>query len=618
MHERLVHLHAACLPFVTRALRGPRRRRSALGAGLLTLLVGLTSLWIGLSSSPSAHHLRVSLGMEQHRWEREQAEFCIFVDSELERDRMLRPAAAGDAAPMHPARRSRAEAAWTRLDIAASPQLLAPRPLQPLQARARQLRDARLELAPENLDARRRSVQFNWYRPGDVQALRAIIDAELSPRVLRYRSPLSVADAFRLMGMMAAGLLLLLLTVGAPLWVGVRLAQELHDNTLQPLTGTALTARQLVIGLVVGPLAPIAIVAAPLCGLVLATGAAVGRLLPTLGFLAAAFAMAAMLVGLAMLGALAVGRRRAPGLVGIGLLALLSLTALAGLGAGLDLGPSMLGVVTIVPGAGPVHLLTEAFNPVAQLTAAQAQTLDLRLLLATAGALVLAATAMRAIERWVGGTHRDGALRPREALVAAVTLSVLAMSAMPSRHTDFGTALFIGMAVVLVPLQLVLVGRVPGGDVPPPLRTVPTGRLLREYFGWLGLTPIVAVMVGGWPESMVGGALLGLVHLAWALVVVALVTIRAATLPSTLAIKLWLIICVGFALVEYATAAMWCMEPVHGGDMMFPLSQVSPLLGVIHVGMFLWIPVSLLRGLTPAPPTPAPGPPPRPEPPAGA
>ena len=32
--------------------------------------------------------------------------------------------------------------------------------------------------------------------------------------------------------------------------------------------------------------------------------------------------------------------------------------------------------------------------------------------------------------------------------------------------------------------------------------------------------------------------------------------------------------------------------------MLFPLVQASPVLGLLHVGMFLWVPISLVRGLT--------------------
>ncbi|MCA9712164.1 MAG: hypothetical protein KDK70_40380, partial [Myxococcales bacterium] len=466
MHDRFQALRIACRPFLTRALRGPRRRRFVGAAAVLTALVVLVGAWVGLSPSHSAHDMRVSLELEEYRWDREHTEFVVFADSALEREQILTQGVDHDAALRRYGRlRARTEEAWLVLDMVSGPYVVAPARDQALQDHARALRDARIDLAPDDLEERRRYTHFDWNDPRDRQQLQAIVDAQLEPRVEVYRSPLDGADTIRLIGLLGGGLLLVLLTVGAPLWVGVRLAQELHENTLQPLTGTALTARQLVVGLAAGSLAPVAIAAAPLGLLTLGTAAGAGRLVPALGFMLAMLAMSAMLVGLAMLGALAVGRQRAPGIVGIGLLALLGLVGLAGLAAGLNLDANTLGMVTIVPGAGPVHLLTEAFNPVAHLDADRAAALDLRLLLATAGAVGLAAIMGRALERWVGGTHQDGALRPVEAAVAALVLSVLAMTTMPAR-VGFGETFFWGTALVLVPLQLVLMGRVPGTDVP--------------------------------------------------------------------------------------------------------------------------------------------------------
>lgn len=599
MHERLRELHAACLPFVTRALRGSARRRVTLASALLVLAVLLLGAWIGRSPSYAAHDLRVDLGLEQSRWDREEREFTIFVDDERDRRDLLggdeRSAWSMRQGPL----RNRAENAWVLLDLAAGPHVVPPRTEQELHARAQALRNARADLAPPNLEQRRGSQGFNWWNADDRERLRAVVDAELVPHVALYASPLDAAASTRLVGALAGGLLLLLLTVVAPLWVGVQLAQELHENTLQPLTGTALTARQLVLGLVAGPLAPVAIVAAPLLGVVLVAAAAAGRVLPAIGMVAMGVAMGAMLVGLAMLGALAVGRRRAPGIVGIGLLGLLSAAALAGLAAGLQLDGRMLGMVDVLPGAGPMHLLTEAFVPRAYLAADEAQVLDLLLVLATVGAVVLAALALRALERCVGGTHHEGALRPMEAGLAAAVLALLAVVAIPPQ-ARFGEAFLVALAVALVPLQLVLMGRVPGGDVPPQLRRVPVARLLGEHALWLSLVLALALVIEGPPEQARPGAIVGVLHLGWAVVVTALVTMRAAARPTSILAKLWLMVCLGFVMIEYVTGVMWCMDRPRL-DMLFPMGAASPLLGLLQVGMVVWIPVSLLRGLVPAP-----------------
>lgn len=604
MHERLRELHAACLPFVTRALRGPARRRFVLGSALLVVAVLLLGAWIGRSPSFAAHDVRVSLGLETSRWQREQHEFTIFVEDERERQEVLRrgPDGRPSMQPYSPLRQ-RAEDAWVLLEVAAGPHVVPPRTEQELHARALALRNARVDLAPLDLEPRRAHQRFNWWSPQDRQRLRAIVDAELQPHVVIYASPLDAAATVRLVGALAAGLLLAFFTVIAPLWVGVQLAQELHENTLQPLTGTALTARQLVLGLVAGPLAPVAIVAAPQLGLVLLAAVTAGRVVPAMGMLAMGAAMGAMLVGLAMLIALAVGRKRAPGIVGIGLLALLGAAGLAGMAAGLQLEAQTSSFVTVLPGAGPLHLLSEAFLPRAYLSGGDAAALDLRLGLATVGAVILGALALRALERCVGGTHQQGALRPVEAAVAAAVLAMLAVAAIPGRASA-GEAVLASLAVALVPMQLVLMGRVPGGDVPPQLRRVPIGRLLREHSLWLGLVLVLGFLVEGPPRRVQGEAIIGVVHLGWALLVTALVTLRGVARPTSILAKLWLMFCLGAVMIEYVTGAMWFMSSPDV-DMVFPLFDAHPLLGLLQVGMVVWIPMSLLRGLVPDEPSAA-------------
>jgi len=593
MYPRFQEHRIAIRPFVTRALRGPRRRRTMLAAALLSLLVVITGGWVALSPGYAAHDARVELDLERNRWDRERLEFLVFVDSERDRDQMMADEARGFRATE---RRNRAEEAWMLLDHVASPHAIPPRGLQDLQHRARRLRDERADLAPLDGQGRYGSVHFDWYAPRDHQRLRAVVDAELEPAVVVYRSPLTMRDAVRLIGLFAGGLWLVLLMICAPLWVGTRLAQELNDNTLQPLTGTALTARQLTLGLIAGPIAPIVIVAAPVVLLILCTAAGAGRVVPALGFLASSTAMGALLVGLSMLGALAVGQRRAPGLVGIGLLALLGPLAMLGVGAGLHITDDTAGLVTILPGMGPVHLLAESFNPVASLRGADVLTLDLKMGLATVGAVILSLVMLRGIERWLGGTHRSGAINRVEAGIAALVLAVLAMTTVPSVE-EFGQVFFIGLAVILVPLQLVVMGRVPGGDVPATLRQVPTARVLGEYAAWLAVAFVVALVVAPAPETVRAGLPIGLLHLGWALAVFALVTIRGTALPTSIPAKLWLVVCLGFAMLEYGTAVVWCVERPDA-ELLFPLAAASPLLGLVHVVMVGWIPVSLVRALS--------------------
>jgi hypothetical protein len=254
----------------------------------------------------------------------------------------------------------------------------------------------------------------------------------------------------------------------------------------------------------------------------------------------------------------------------------------------------------VLPGAGPVHLACEAFMPQAFLSGAEATALDLRLGLATAGAVVLAALALRALERCVGGTHRSGALTRTEGWMAAAVLAALAVATIPDR-TSFGETFLVSLALALVPLQLVLMGRMPGGDAPPRLRRVPTGRLLGEHAIWLGMVLALVLVVEGPPHRMHAEAIVGVMHLGWALFVTALVTLRTVARPTSIPVKLWLAVCLGAVMIEYVTGAIWCMSSP-GAEMVFPMGVAHPLLGLLQVAMVVWIPVSLLLGLAPEEP----------------
>ncbi len=585
MRHLVDNLRAASLPFVTRALRGPRRRRLWLASGLAALLVILMGTWITLSPDPLARDMRVATGLEASPWERQHREFTVFVDSEPDRLRTL-----ADLDPSPP------RDAWLTVDSAARSAPVSSPTLQALQVRATALRDAHPGLAPEHVESWEHEQEFQWRDPSEVDRLRAIVDADLKPRVVVYRSPRSVRDAVRVVGVMAGGLLMLLAMVFGPLLAAVQLAQELHENTLPPLTGTALTARQLVVGLALGSLAPVAIVATPLLVVELGAATFAGRLLPTAGSLAMTVAMGAMLLGLAMLAAKAVGRIRAPGLVGIGLLSLLGMAALGGLIAGVQLDGHTAGVVTVLPGAGPSHLLAEALFPTSRLGSSAALHLDFRLVIATLGAIVLAGATLLAMERKVAGTDADGALSRSQAAVAGITLAALASAAVAGNQ-GFGEQLLLSLALVLLPLQVLLMSRAPGGDTPGALRPIPVGPLFAEHLSWLCAVAILAVVLTGGPTTIYGGLPVGLVHLTWALAVIPMVTLRATAGPMSVLTKVWLMVCLGAAMMELVTGGVVSLTPL--STRLLPLASVSPTLGLIQLAMLVWIPISLWRGLAP-------------------
>src|SRR5690606_3516848 len=96
-------------------------------------------------------------------------------------------------------------------------------------------------------------VGFNWANDRQVVALERALDAGGIPQVRVYESPLSWGDAFGIVGFLAGLALAGFVTVLGPLLVGVQQAQERHENTLMPLTGTGLKPRELALGLASGP-----------------------------------------------------------------------------------------------------------------------------------------------------------------------------------------------------------------------------------------------------------------------------------------------------------------------------------------------------------------------------
>ncbi|MEM7158692.1 MAG: hypothetical protein AAF799_37975 [Myxococcota bacterium] len=597
MSDRIRELRAACLPFVTRSLRGARARRLWFGAGLLALLVLICGTYMGKSPGSMARGLRVDFGLEASRWEQSDRDFSIIVDTPDEKLRVMRRAESSPHDPPGGRIHNRAVQGWLLLDHVSGPHVIPPRDKQGLQQRARALRHARVDLAPPDLAHRRQYEHYNWYSPQDQQRLEAIIDAELKPSVVVYKSPLDGATTLRLIGTMAGGLLLLLAMVIAPLWVGVKVAQELHENTLQPLTGTALTARQLVIGLIVGALVPVAIVATPLAAIVLATAFGWGSPLPAVGLMLELVAMSTMLIALAMLAAMSAGRRRAPGLIGIALLALLGGMALLGASIGLHLSPDTLGAVTLAPAASSAHLLAETFFPVNHFGFDDALGLDFRLALVAVGAAVLSAIGLRAIERSISGDSKSGVLRRGEAGLAAAVLMVLASASIPELD-DYGPTALLTLGIAMTPVLLVFMGRVPGGDVPPSMRRIPVKALLGELAVWCTLPLLLAVLVSADLPEFRAGAIVGTLHLLWALGVFGLVAIRIVALPTTILQKVWVAVCIGFAVLGYVTGAIWCFEPTEI-EFLFPLAAATPILGVVHISLYMWIPVSLLQPLLP-------------------
>jgi len=605
-------LHAASLPFVTRALRGGHRVRYAVIALVFALVSVVLGAWVALGTGALERELRVELKLEQPPDEREREGFLLFADDEFEAARLRRlihahgnPIGLGGIARGELNVDDELDA---RVIDSMRDGLIALNSVRNDRSRAlRQYQepaDALLRyIDPDDL----RQMGDRSYIYIDESAfpgrVARIIAQELRPAVVVYRSPLAVADALKLTGLIAGGMTLLLLMIYAPVLAGTQMAQEVHENTLQPLTGTALSARQLVLGLSLGPAAVVAVLAAPQVALFLAAAIAVGDVLPALAMLLVALVGGAFLTVLAQLGGFALGRTRTPGLLGVALLAALAPLLLFGLAFGLEPPRSALGLVALLPQAAAGHTLFETFLPAGTalrapgLGAPTLADIDLSVAIGTLGMLVFAFLGLRALERRVGELA-PAALRRWEALLGAGVSIGLILIANPWRlHSYDATGFYLGnLALVLVPLTILLMMRVPLGDTPPALRRVPFGGLLAEFAAGVAVffaatTAWVGVEHLGLVRSPVA-----LLYLAWMLAVTGLLAIRVVALPMSLLAKVWAGVSVIGVGVAFIHVVEWSRS-THDLSRVFALWEVSPLLGVLQVALMVLIPALLVRAL---------------------
>jgi hypothetical protein len=585
MTRFICEAHAACLPFVTRHLRGARRRRTFALAILVTLATLLLGLWVAQSSEGSARRIRTQLRWETPREQVEVERFAVFADFDDEYRWLQRAVEkVDDEVRARPGRlRDLTEAACAGLAWAASTPDASVGP--DLRARATEA----LRRAP-CIDT---TGAVQVHGPRDPTWVQRVLDMDLRPQVRRYASPLGVAQSATVVGWVAGGVLGILLLAFAPLLAGIQMAQEVHDNTLQPLTGTALTARHLAAGLPAGPLAVVGLVGLGPAVFLLVGALAGGRPGVAVASLVVLLVTMALLVVAAQLTALAVAKERAPGIVTLGLALALGALLVSAAALGLDVHEASSGLVATLPGAGAVHLWHQTFVPGTRLDAAAAWGLDLRVVGATVGFVVVLLLGQLVTERRLV-TGSDALLSRKEAAVGAAALIGIALTAVPPEFDRFSAVYLSSLLVLVGPLQLLLMARVPGGERPASLRTVPITALLTEYAVVLGVHVVLALLLA---DSVRFGRFSpgGLLHIGWAMTVLALASIRGMATPSSLAAKVWLGVVALCVVVELGIGA--AMTADGGGDL-FPLAHVPALVGLVYLAMLVLAPWSLLRGLT--------------------
>ncbi len=594
MSTLLHKLPAFALPFVTRSLRGTRAKRYLVFSAVLAAMTMVIGLWLALGSGEFEHSFRDGVGLEDSAADREFSEFTLFFHSEAQQQSLVRDVAnlqrGSEGTRLTDPQR---KALWAR-DFLLKVGL---EPAREVEHRALQTEAAQLLPTldpyprPDGFDGHENYVwafasgAFSWDNQAHVHALESIVAARGVPSVTPYSSPLGLIDALQIAAGLAGLALLGLGTVIAPLLVAVQQAQEQHENTLMPLTGTSLSPRQLALGLASGPLAIVAIFAAPHFGLFSLGALVTGRPLIALVFLLVLAAMTALLVvGAQLLGHL-VGKRRSPGMVGVVLMGMGFATWMVGLSM-LETGDSTRPLAALLPHYGLGGLFGEIWHE------RPYDGVLLRSAIANAiGALVLGDLTLRALARKI--EHKSGALLTMtEAGVGVLVCVVLTHLALPAGLGGTVHA-YLGMGILALPMTLLLMSRVPGGDGPARLRKVSLPKLTAELGAWIGVHAFVVSPLFGFETDLLhpAGAL---AWLAWSVLVLALMTVRLVSVPSSILANLWLAFCGLGLMFGFGQSAFCAFEAGEIVDL-FALFNLSPVLGLLQVALTIWIPISLIR-----------------------
>ena len=618
---------AHALPFVTRALRGGRGRRYALMSAVLAALTVLLGAYIALGSGSFEREIRTGLGYEENLWERERSEFKVITHDEWSHENSVTAASKARALRT----KNRAEFMWAAehgwndeihafgySDVAYQIQdgfntLRGAAMSIPPSVEYRPLRDraaAYLDIIPPSseqevpLDA----PGFSWWSPQEIERLESILDADLVPAVEAYSSPLTTLGAIRFIGGCAGILLSLLALAVGPLAAAVRQAAEVHDNTLQPLTGTAMTPSDLSRGLRMGALAPIAIFAAPLVGIFLLTAAIVGAPLRAFLMVAVTLVGAYSMSTIAQLVGHIAGRRRTKDVTGVSLLPILGFMWFGGLAFGFSgAGESeVASLVGMAPQSASAYMQAWAIGDdyVADFVSPSGIAL-VSLAMGTLAWAVFGRLADLILAHRVGGLEGaplDRAMAFFGAFSAAVMICVGGLSALEGhvRTEEAQFFYFFGLAVLTVPFAILLMARVPVSEAPERMHRIPLRSLLFEMTGFVGIHMFVATLFAGSHALDVWTSPVALAYMAWCIGVVGLTAIRTATLPARGVVNAILLVFIGFCVLAAGGHVVgWTV--VHGlndADEILAFSQLSPLLGVIQLGVLIALPTLLYRQLS--------------------
>jgi hypothetical protein len=587
MDKLLAKLPAFALPFVTRSLRGGRGRRYVLFSLMIAAATALIGFWLALGSGTFEQEVRVDLRLEQNEWDRQLTEFVVFTHSSFQHDYALQ-----DAAQLRH-RGAVAAQGESYSEVA----MVSARGLELAQEAV----NAESFVAPADRALYERAYQlvggptsssfFRWSDPAARATLRRIVDLEAVPEVRRYQSPLGVSDSLKIIGFLAGLALAACATVFGPLLVALQQAQERHENTLMPLTGTAMSPRELALGLAAGPLAVVAIFAAPQLVMFGVCALLVGHMLSAVALLAALAATGLFLTFASQLLGQLVGQRRTPGVVAIALMGVLGVAWLSGVAFLTERDPAIGGMAAVLPTIGLSGLLAFTFG---EFSMRGFETLLVATLAWSMAALVFAGLTATALARKI--ESRPGALlNPRAALLGALTCIALIHVALRPADEE-GLLLFLGLAALALPFSLLLMARVPIGDDPPRMRRIPVPKLLAEFASWWVAHIVLAYLLSNTPERALHPV--SMLYLGWCVVVLGMMAIRLVAIPARVLDHLFLGFCGVSLIVGFAQALYWALERAPSIEYLFALSKLSPVLGLVQVLVTIAVPIVLARSLS--------------------
>jgi hypothetical protein len=613
------------LPFVTRSMRGGRGKRYVALSGLLALFTLLMGTWMALGEGPMERDLRVSLDLEDSVWERQENEFVIIAQADWEVDdlehevraiRAIRDAdrkaffeAAGD--PNYYESTSNSLNHYSRVgyvvrsayeDVERAAKSVPPnRHARVLRDRAAAYLGVAVRSEADMMLDEYAVQEYAWHSPDAVERLESILDHDLLPQVERYSSPLDAFGAIKFIGAFAAWLLAVLALVVAPTSTAIQHAREVHNNTLQPLTGTAFSPKELTRGLRAGYLAPLAIFAIPLMALTTASALIAGNLFALLCMALILASGGYALVSLAHLFAHIAGHRRTPGMVGVGIMGLVGMSGFIGMIMGFEADDELLGALGAVPQAGFTFMQRWTFG----------NELDFEpfaVLAVFVGAiawLIIGALVTQVISKRVAGSEGPALSRWRALVGAGVSAALVTMAFAPivshghvSREepTIF---FFAGLMALAIPYAALLMARVPMSEAPTTMRKLPLAPLMGELFAMVGLYSLITIPFIGEQAFNILLSPVAIFYAAWGIAVVGLVAVRSAVAaPQRIWTHLGIAYCMLCVLVAGVHATIWAMPfKKADGDELVLMWQLSPILGMLQLVCIFAVPLLLIRGL---------------------